>query len=74
MVKVAEARTLVRDFNAPFNEHAEEKGFDSSGKAIGLQVRDKNIIVEEWPLRLKRCASKENLNILLSSGHVGGER
>ncbi|PMD57810.1 uncharacterized protein K444DRAFT_653762 [Hyaloscypha bicolor E] len=61
-------------FNAPFNEHAEEKGFDSSGKAIGLQVRDKNIIVEEWPLRLKRGVSKEDLNILLSAGHVGGER
>jgi hypothetical protein len=43
MVKVAEARTLVRDFNAPFNEHAEEKGFDSSGKAIGLQVRETKI-------------------------------
>ena len=43
-------------------------------RQIGLQVRDKNIIVEEWPLRLKRGASKESLNILLSSGHVGGGR
>jgi hypothetical protein len=51
-----------------------DKGFDSIGKTIGLQVRDKNTIVEKWPLRLKRGASKENFNILLASGHIGGER
>jgi len=74
MVKVAEARTLVRDFNALFSEHAEEQGFGSIGKAIGLQVRDKNTIVEKWPLRLKSGASKENFNILLSSDHIAGEK
>ncbi|KAH8787232.1 hypothetical protein BGZ57DRAFT_939940 [Hyaloscypha finlandica] len=62
MVKVAEARTLVRDFNALFSEHAEEQGFD------------KNTIVEKWPLRLKSGASKENFNILLSSDHIAGEK
>ncbi|KAH8790926.1 hypothetical protein F5882DRAFT_427554 [Hyaloscypha sp. PMI_1271] len=74
MVKVAEARTLVRYFNALFSEHAEEQGFGSIGKAIGLQVRDKNTIVEKWPLRLKSGASKENFNILLSSDHIAGEK
>jgi hypothetical protein len=71
MVKVAEARTLVRDFNALFSEYAEGQGFGSIGKAIGLQVRDKNTTVEKWSLRLKSGTSKENFNILLSSRHVG---
>jgi hypothetical protein len=70
MVKVAEARTVVWDFNALSSKHAEERGFDSFGKAIELQVRDKNTIVEKWPLRLKSGASKENFNILLSSGRI----
>jgi hypothetical protein len=37
-------------------------------------MKKKNTVIEKWPLRLKKGATKEEFRILHSSGHVGSER
>jgi hypothetical protein len=74
VIKLTVARTLLRDFDALFNDYAKQADFNTIGEKLGTQVKVKNTIVEKWPIRLKEDASKEDFDIRLGSGHIGSER
>jgi hypothetical protein len=74
MLKALEACAYFRDFVALFDKYEKHFDFGSIVKAPELQVRDENRIVDKWPLRLKRGASKLEFDIMIASGHVGSER
>jgi hypothetical protein len=72
-LKINSPHTCKR-FRCLFNKYEKEKDFKGIGKAIELKLRDRNKIVEKWPLRLRRGVNKEDCDIILASGHVGSER
>jgi len=74
IIKVMEACTHFRDYDALFNKYEEHYNLQRIGSATGLRVRNQNRLVAKWPLKLKQNASREEFDILLASGHVGSER
>jgi hypothetical protein len=43
-------------------------------KEVRLEMKEKNTVIEKWPMRLKKEATKEDFDILNASGHMGSER
>lgn len=52
--------------------------FDTISRAVGLAIKKRHTIVEEWPLRLKlrdgQDGAKEEFSLVISTGHTGAER
>ena len=47
--------------------------FREISKSNGLRIKGQNSIVEPWPMRLSKTATKEEFDILQASGHHGSE-
>lgn len=67
-----------RDNEALFRRYMDISSFGSISQAVGLTMKKRHTIVEEWPLRLKllhgQKGAKEEFIIVISSGHTGAER
>ncbi len=77
-IKYIVAIELFKNFGASFQRYMEEIDFKSCGNVAGMEMREKQTVVEPWPLRLHPNAdSKEaqlNFEFLMASGHTGCER
>ena len=69
-----DARAMFRDFDRYFDRFAHRCGLEDLGKAVGLEMKSTNSIVEKWPMRLKENATQEEFDLLLGSNHTGAER
>ncbi|KAH8593394.1 hypothetical protein B0O99DRAFT_515819 [Bisporella sp. PMI_857] len=69
-----DACKLVRDVDKLFNRFMQQCEFTAISRASGLKMKSKNTIVEPWPMRLKKDASKDEFDLLMASGHIGLER
>jgi hypothetical protein len=65
---------MFHDYEKPFSQFMVQCRFREISAASGLKMKEKNSIVEPWPLRLADEASKEEFDVLYASGHVGCER
>ncbi|KUI70772.1 Histone-lysine N-methyltransferase SMYD3 [Cytospora mali] len=78
LLRFSEAKIMVRDVDKFFNRHMKRLDFLGAGKAAGLSMKQKNTIVDEWPMRLKlrpqQKGAKEEFEQRLGSGHTGVER
>lgn len=74
LIKFMSAQVLVREFDELFSRFKCECRLDEISKATGLRMRSKNMIVQPWPMRLKKNATQREFNVLLASGHNGSER
>jgi hypothetical protein len=69
-----DAQMLVRDYDGLFERYMRIHHFEAIAKGVGLEMKEKNRVIEKWPMRLKKGATKEEFDILNASGHVGSER
>jgi hypothetical protein len=69
-----EASVMFRDFDEPFRRFMELWQFREISKFNGLRTKGQNSIVESWPMRLSKTATKEEFDTLQASGHHGSER
>jgi hypothetical protein len=74
LLKYPEARILVRDNDALFERYMRMHHFEVIAKEVGVEMKEENTVIEKWPMRLKKGATKEEFDILNGSGHVGTER
>ena len=77
-IKYMCALELYNDFEGIFQRYMKDVDFKKCGKAAGMKMREKNTIVEPWPLRLDPKdigeEGKRKFELLLASGHTGYER
>jgi len=52
----------------------DENNVKEIGNEEGLKTKAKNTAVEAWPMKLKKDATQEEFNLLLTSAHNGSER
>jgi hypothetical protein len=69
-----DARVMVRDLDMLFARFEKECRLEEISQAAGLRIRERNTIVEKWPMRLKNHATQKEFDVLLASGHNGSER
>lgn len=66
------------DFDTMFERNIKALDFEQCGKAAGLQPREKQSIMDPWPLRFNPEAedeeTKRRFKLLLVSPHTGFER
>lgn len=74
VLRLAHTKGIFRDFDVLFNKYTTNFGFLEVARTAGLMIKERNTIVEKWPLRLKPGASKEEFRDLISGGHWGSER
>ncbi|KAF8860575.1 hypothetical protein BDZ45DRAFT_619601 [Acephala macrosclerotiorum] len=72
--KVLEARMMFRDFDELFGRYMKFHSFPELAMAAGLKMKDRNTIVDPFPLRLKKDATQEEFDIRVCDGASGGER
>ena len=57
-----------------------ERKFDEVQRAVGLRMKEKQTIVEKWPMKLHfsspsaNAGAQEEFGLLQASGHSGSER
>ncbi|KAJ6276567.1 hypothetical protein J3E71DRAFT_187021 [Bipolaris maydis] len=75
--KVWDSRTLALDAENYFQMYMKLQEFESAASRAGLMMKERNTIVEPWPLRLKlkphEVGSQEEFDLLLSSCSSGIE-
>ena len=66
-----------QDFRGIFQRYMEEIDFKRCGNVTGMEMREKQTIVELWPLRLHPKADNKKaqlkIEFLMASGHTGAK-
>jgi len=73
-VKLTEALAYFTDYDALFKRFMEDCCFKEIALVSGLEMKDKNTIVEKWLLRLRKGATQAEFDLLLASQCAGSER
>ncbi|EJT69198.1 hypothetical protein GGTG_13307 [Gaeumannomyces tritici R3-111a-1] len=72
------AKDTARDIDMIFDAYMKRFRFDDVGVTRGVQMKEKNTIVEKWPMRFyfngPTAKAKKEFAWLLSSHHIGHER
>ncbi|KAL8367047.1 hypothetical protein RB599_010961 [Gaeumannomyces hyphopodioides] len=72
------AKDSARDIDMIFDAYMKRFRFDDVGVTRGVQMKEKNTIVEKWPMRFyfngPTAKAKKEFARLLSSHHIGHER
>ncbi|KAL8375616.1 hypothetical protein RB595_006946 [Gaeumannomyces hyphopodioides] len=72
------ARNMARDMDMFFAAYMKRLRFDNVGITRGVEMKEKNTIVEKWPMRFgfngPTSKGKKDLALALSAHHVGHER
>ncbi|KAI4263388.1 MAG: hypothetical protein L6R42_001467 [Xanthoria sp. 1 TBL-2021] len=78
MMKVMAANDLVRDYDRIFAFYMDVVMFEACSKQTGVKMRQRNAIVEAWPMRLKKKPGEkgadEEFQGLMASSSSGAER
>ncbi|KAI4280686.1 MAG: hypothetical protein L6R38_004262 [Xanthoria sp. 2 TBL-2021] len=78
MMKIMAANDLVRDYDRIFAFYMDVVMFKASSKQTGVKMRQRNAVVEPWPMRLKKKPGEEGADeefqSLLASSSSGAER
>ncbi|CZR65732.1 uncharacterized protein PAC_15632 [Phialocephala subalpina] len=74
MIKVIEARMMFRDFDELFERYMKAHSLPQIGRAAGLEMKDRNTIVDPFPFRLSKNATQEEFDMKVCDGASGGER
>ena len=74
LVRFVEAQQYVRDFDKFFERYMRIHNFEDTAKGVGLQMKKRNTVIGEWPMRLKKGSTNEQFEILNMSGNTGSER
>ncbi|KAI9810023.1 MAG: hypothetical protein M1827_006721 [Pycnora praestabilis] len=77
-IKYMVAIEFFKNFGAIFQRYMDEIDFNSCGNVAGMEPREKQTIVEPWPLRLDpkvdNSEAQLKFEFLMASGHTGCER
>ena len=74
ILRFTAAKKLFKDVDALFKVYMKRYNTQNASYKAGLVVKEKNTIVEKWPLQLKKGASQKEFDVLMSIGHTGCER
>lgn len=73
-VRRISALDLLLDVDSLFVRYMRESSFSTFAKNSGLRHKPKHTLIEPWPLRLGKRATKADFEKLFGSGHQGHER
>lgn len=68
------ASELFHNFDDLFEKYAAKCGFREFSYETGLEMKMQNTIIDPWPWRHTNSTSRLGFDLILASGHTGGER
>ncbi|KAL8703599.1 MAG: hypothetical protein Q9201_003224 [Fulgogasparrea decipioides] len=78
MFKFIAGKELVRDYDGIFKWYMDVVNFPLAAENAGLRMRERNTVVEAWPIRLKKKpgeqGAEEEFDRLMTSSCSGAER
>ena len=77
-IRILAAKDLVRDYDRIFDFYKGAVGFEACAKNVGVRMRERNTVVEAWPMRLKKKpgeeGAEEEFQRLMASSSSGAPR
>ena len=74
MIRVSSCYTMFGDFDKAFGIFLKETSMHALTNKFGMRIKQKNAIVEPWPLRITMETTKEEFEIRCATSHTGCER